>query len=358
MLVAVILVACSANSATRTPTPIPHSWASASPSPKAGGRLQVTLTTSIERSSLVQNLYTWASYVVWLEGPTNSSRSVEAVLYDVRSRQLRVIAQASTPTAVIVPVVGGGPDGADVAYVELAHPLSDQSPDSPWTLYLLDLNTGGKRAIASNPKPSAGLSAPFPDMDEHWVAWAQLQPQGQLLDIKTLDLTSGVVRTVAVGVATASVSVNNGVVYFDNGSASSGRDVFSVPANGSAGTSQVTHSGHVLLPNAKNGTLSWQEPELGDPTSTWALDLNGGKSPTKVADGPNGDTHPGPSFVAWLNFIDSALEVGSLHGGPTVTVEQSNLSLPAAWNIAGNRLVWATRVPSTSRSTVHLAIVG
>ena len=311
----------------------------------------------------VHSVVTWEHYVGWAdaaEGPDVDPNRV--VVHDLDTKQTRVLARTRFPGGTI-PRVRAGRDS--LVYVDMSRVASDADPETDWHMYEVSVPTGKARLLASSSSPADRADPPLPSLSWPWVAWFQAGADGSR-SVRSLDLRDGEQRELAASTAGGQLSMDDltATVYYDDDNGSGGRDVFAVPADGSAQPRRVTTSGRADFPIARNGGLAWQEPPNADSDSLWYKAGADGE-PRQISvpsdDRPTAGSNPFPGrgFVVWL--LGSRLVVRDSTGAlPPVSLQERDVSIPARRWVEGNRVVWATWTgigTSNEQSTIYVAEV-
>jgi hypothetical protein len=272
-----------------------------------------------------------------------------------------IIARASSADSEIDWVRGSR---STVVYTELGQTPSDEDPLVPWAVYAVDLGTGRKRRIAASKGPNDEIIQPFPSIEWPWVVDVAppSKPSSETADIVAYDLRDGARSALVASRNPASVTIDHGLVFYDDTSGMGARDLFVVPVDGSSKPRRLTSSGRVALAIAANGAVTWQEPPQGDPDSLWYMLITRPDSPIRFAqEGSN--AFPGQGVVLW--YMRGELVAADPHNAQERAVLDSPNqssgsipSIPAKWSAFGDRVVWASDVVGDRpSSTIHVAVL-
>lgn len=356
--VATIVATCLITSCGSTPGR-PHSAASL-----RAPALTITQQATVVRSGAkVGRLSAWNHYLTWSEGDQHSVGGSRVIVDDVDSGEVTTVVDVSATGHDIDPVVGtevGG--GADyVIYTELSNPIGDQKPNASWRLWALKLGTRQPQLVAQDLTPSPGLAAPYPRAQGMWVVWSELSPATSDWNVRSLDLKTWTIRTLATNTGAQSPSVYNGLVYYDGRDPGSRAvDLYEVPADGSRPSKQLTHTGNIALPRAGDGLVVWQEPATGQAQSEWVESSADDSAPVLLASDEGGNVVPGHGFVLWYSLLSDALMATPVTGRQLGVPQKVNgaglLNLGPRWSASGSLVAWAT-LDGPGTTTIHIADV-
>src|SRR5688572_616728 len=267
-----VLLACSGaghGSAWRASTGLPCPKL---PSPDssggqpANGEPVVTSLADIAVSARLSSLRIWGHYLAYVA----DRRSVVVCDLDT-GRVLEAASVEGESQAVLDYVVGAGDV---VVYSRLSHVPNVTGRDAfaEWTIESFDLRTGHRRVVArSGAEGSVDTRyefLPTPAAEWPWVTWTkatEADDDGQSGSgaVHTLDLRSGQERVVAPGSRRPGrVGVSRGTVVFDGTVEGepdpARRDLYAVPADGSAPPRRLTTQGRVRSPIVRDGLIAWR----------------------------------------------------------------------------------------------------
>jgi hypothetical protein len=233
--------------------------------------------------------------------------------------------------------------------------LSSPEPKAEWTIEATDLGSGTRRRLAQSggkggPETNYHV-LPRPVVDGHWVVWVGVPgPADQGGELVVFDLRTGRRRVVARRVFPGEVGLWKGMVAYDDVS-DRGRDIFVVPADGSAGPRRLTQVGTVTYPRFANGWAAWQEvveairdtPQgyRTDLDPVWAVSLAGGE-PVRMERGRH--PVPGDGFVL-AEVVNRGLvlyDTRAPTAPPVVVAGPDEFDVAARWDVLDGTAAWAT----------------
>jgi hypothetical protein len=378
LCVSPVLLSCSGNgdanaSAWRRPGGLPCPEIASSPTPQ-GPSPTITPIADIGHETRLSSLRLWGNFLAYAA----EGRSI--VVCDVRRGRVRDIATVEEGSPAVLDYVVGS--GDIVVYSQLSRlPEVDTADDAAaWTIESFDLRNGERRRLArSGPAGSVGTEydvLPIPSIEWPWVAWTSVTDDdagpdtgGKRLrsgEVHTFDLRTGRRRTVAAApMRPGHASVTRGIVVFDGtvpGAPDGSRDIFVVPADGSAPPRQLTTQGRVRPPTARDGRVAWRTDASGNgPEELWTMALTASE-PTRLPSGTN--PVPGEDIVVAVTSKRLAAHVAA--GSKTVTLELTPdpdrrlLDFEPRWDVEGGVVAWSTierPIRSTPVRHLHLALV-
>lgn len=330
-----LLPACAGSRNASLPQP-----STAPTTPEGGLRLEPVVTID-PGPGRVHSVVVWDHFVGWAAGPTADADPDRLFLYNLETKDSRVIARTKYRGGTI-PRLRASKDS--VVYVDMNRVASDVDASVEWHMYELSLSTGRERTLARSASASDLERPPIPSVAWPWVVWFQPEEQGRT--VRSFDLRDGRQKVLASASTAGQLSLDDTTAnaHYDDASRE-GRDVFSVPADGSSPPSQVTTSGRADFPIARNGGVSWQEPPEADSMSLWFKEVTA--QPRRVSEagayGPTAGSNPFPGrgFVVWL-LGNQLVARDSAAVRPHVVVQEADVSIPARWWVDGDRVAWAT----------------
>jgi hypothetical protein len=313
---------------------------------------------------------TWEHWVVWVGAAKPGDDTNQVLVHDLDTKVTRVVARTRFGAEGTIPRVRAGRD--TVVYVDLDRIASDDNPRTKWHMYALSLSTGEERLLGSSTNRAEEEDPSRPSVAWPWVVWFQATgDEHGNVSVRSYDLRDGRYRTLVDATFAGQLSIDDttGLVHYDTDNGSGGRDVYAVPADGSAPPKRMTTSGLADFPIARNGGLVWQQPPNGDSDSLWYKPVRGGKPQqfskrSKDSDAGN-NAFPGRGFVLWSG--GSQLTITDPSGGKPSVVLQARGSLRdlvhldtgARWWVEGDRVAWAMMdgYGREAQSTVHVVVI-
>jgi hypothetical protein len=171
------------------------------------------------------------------------------------------------------------------------------------------------------------------------------------------NLANGMQRILVHQTRASSVTVDGPFVYYDGNPQPGQVDVYRVRADASGPPERLTTTGRVALPFARNGAITWQEPQQGPAQSEWIMPIEPIGMPRMLDTSHAGNARPGNGFAIWLSDDGSSL-MGEARAGPRFVIGAQNLSISARWAVSGNEVAWATSgLKDLSATTIHVGTV-
>lgn len=345
-------------SGSRVPADVSYCGRLGRPETSAGS---VRVLASFEgQSEQIASLWLWGDRLAYVVGGR------QVAVCDLQTGTLDGIARANESGRIDAVRASGDV----VVWTEFDSSGSASGPPggSPWSLYAHNVETRETIRLATGEPVGRFFSAPEPEIDWPFVTWTDLPQSRDAQEVErkgpevvVVDLRTKARRVVASGTFPGAPTVWNGHVYFD-AIAGDGRDLYVVPADGSASPKRLTSTGDVGEPAARNGWVAWDRlprrtasnEAIGD-VAIVALDATTEKS-REVARG-NG-SEPGSGFVVHFSIETGALHVApAASTSPRVVLAESGVSFAPSWSADGKRIAYATVAdPLGKRSPVRVHI--
>jgi hypothetical protein len=332
--------------------------ASSQTTPKATGAQSLTVAKTLispRQAGEIDHIGVFSHYVTWVAA---ALKPETVQVYDLRSRTETSVATGSTSQALLDFPRGAGDT---LTYMELPKVPNDADPETTWRMFAINLLDKSRRLLLSSQRPVSYLLAPIPQLDGHWIAWAEETPNSQPISsqVVTYDLTTGIRRVLVEHLTTELVGITEGKVVYQADSGPGGRDIFEVPADGSGVPVQITKAGNAVAPVAGGGWVAWMQRGVSGYESLLAQPLSGSATPIRIA-GPNqGNPALGSGYIAWLSQ-DGDLMARRLVGGvaPSLQLEPSSkFLLPARLGAAGDLLSWARATDQLADPPIGVQVV-
>ena len=321
------------------------------PSPSPVAAVLETMATIPRGEKGAYHLSLWQDHLAWTEAPAPGQAPVSVVVYDLATRTVGGVPRG-TNTGELDPAVGGLTDSQSLLFTKFDHPLDGIDGVGGWKLALINLRTDVRRTVAFADVGSPNQPAPFPSAQGHWAAWTEYNPPTGHLQLISFDLAKFKRRVLAPEVAISSVSIEDGLVYFDHANREGKVDVYRVPADGSAPAGPITHSGRVALPVAGNGWLAWQEPAGSSATSEWLQDLSRPYAPQRLASAKGGNPQPGRGFAVYLGNTGELL---AGNGDGVDRLISAHVDIAARWAVFGDLVAWGERDIKSGELVIKVA---
>lgn len=333
--------------------------------------IRIERLTAVEAPpGLLYSVVTWEHYVGWTGAARPGDEPNQVLVHDLDTKATRVVARSRFGGDGTIPRFRASKDM--VVYVDLDRMASDDDPRTKWRMYAISLSTGEEHLLGSSTNQADEEDPSRPSVAWPWVVWFQATgDEHGNVSVRSYDLRDGRYRTLVEATLAGQLSIDDTTetVYYDTDNGSGGRDVYAVPADGSAEARRVTTSGLAAFPIARNGGLVWQQPPNADSDSLWYKPVNGGRPrrfSKRSKDYHAGDNaFPGRGFVLWYGA--SELTVADPSGGRSPVVLQArggmrglvHLNTSARWWVEGDRVAWATQdgYGREAQSTVHVAVI-
>jgi hypothetical protein len=260
----------------------------------------------------------------------------QVVVCDLVKGKVAVVAERRAAEGTVYDYVVGS--GDHVVYTRLSE-LPNVMDTVDWAIEAVNLSTGARQVLAERRAGTPDL-VPRPAVRGNWVAWTQEEESGVAVRVRDLATNTG--RELAgAEVQAGNVGITEqDIVVFDGTPGAGRRDVFAVPADGSAPMRKLTDQGSVQPLVVANGRVTWRNGPTG-PTEPerWTMVPGRDEEPVRVAS--MGRAVPGADFL--VTEEGEGLAVHALSPGtppvPLVAAGQ-RLDRGALWDVGGDVVVW------------------
>jgi hypothetical protein len=260
----------------------------------------------------------------------------QVVVCDLVKGKVVVVAERRAAKGTVYDYVVGADEY--VVYTRLSD-LPNVMDKVDWAIEAVNLSTGERQVLAEFREGTPDL-VPRPSVRGNWVAWTQEEEGG--VAVRVHDLATNTGRELAgpeVQAGNVGIAERN-VVVFDGTSGAGRRDVFAVPADGSAPLRRLTDQGKVQPLIVANGRVTWRNGAPG-PTEPerWTMVPDRDEEPVRVAS--RGRAVPGGSFLVTEEGEGLAVHALSPGSPPMPLVaEGQRLDRGALWDVSGDVVVW------------------
>lgn len=356
-IASLLLPACAGSRSATSPT----TTSVAPPTPAVATHVEPLAAVDAGRVR-AHSVVVWEHYLGWTAAPSAHADPDRVFVHDLHTDTTRVVARTSYPGGTI-PRLRASKDS--IVYLDMSRVATPDDGATNWRLYEVSVKSGKIRQLLASATRAERVDPPLPSVSWPWVAW--LHPTEKDLSVQSLDLRDGSRRTLVPSTSGSQLSFDDvsGTIFYDDDNGAGGRDLFRLAPDGSQPAVQVTSSGAVDFPIARNGGVVWQEPVGSSSDSLWYLPTAGTvTSPTRFStpdevDAPLAGTNgfPGRGFVVWL-VGDRLLARDAEARSRPASLQERDVSIPARWWVDADRVAWATLTgigTATEKSVVHLA---
>jgi hypothetical protein len=260
----------------------------------------------------------------------------QVVVCDLVEGTVAVVADRRAAEGTVYDYVVGS--GDHVVYTRLSE-VPNVMDTVDWAIEAVHLSTGERQVLAELRGATPDL-VPRPAVRGNLVAWTQEEKGG--VAVRVHDLATDAERELA-GAEVQAGNVGIGeqdVVVFDGTSGAGRRDVFAVPAHGSAPMRRLTDQGDVQPLVVANGRVTWRNGPTGPAEpERWTMVPGRDEQPVRVPS--RGRAVPGAHFLVTEEGDGLAVHALSLETPPVPLVaEGQRLDRGALWDVGGDVVVW------------------